>query len=306
MNQLAIAEKIFSNLSVIFLGYLIKRLKLLPEGAGDVLSKFILYVTLPATIINVFLNSKLYAQFFILPLISIFLGIFTFVLGYILVRKVHLDSKTKWTLIISICGYNVGLFAFPFIQQVYGNKGLITMAMFDMGNSFIVFGLAYGISFLASEGEKINFSAIIKKVLCFFPLDIYVLSIFINITGIQFPELLKEMISQLAVPNGVLALFTIGYFLDFKLSRDELKALAIGVFVKFLPGLLLLLFVILAFSTKSLLVKILTIGALLPTPMVAVIYSIDRGLNVKLSSVLVTVTIMFSIIFMMAIMLLWR
>ncbi|SHE47110.1 hypothetical protein SAMN02746089_00285 [Caldanaerobius fijiensis DSM 17918] len=305
MNQLIIEEKILLNITTLFFGYIIKRLRILPEGTGDVLSKFILYITLPATILNVFMNSKIYPQLFILPVTSIILGVLTFVFGYFVIRKIDLESKTKWTLLISICGYNVGLFAFPFVQQVYGNKGLINMAMFDMGNSFIVFGLAYGISFLASEKEKIDLKAIVKKILLFLPLDVYVLSIVMNLMGIKFGKIPQQFISQLSIPNGVLALFTIGYFLDFNLNKDELKALVTGLFIKFLPGVLLFLLIPLIFSTKLLIIKVITIGAILPTPMVAVIYSSDRGLNVKLSSIFVTATILVSLVFMVIIMLSW-
>lgn len=306
MNQLMIQEKIFLNIAVLFLGYFIKKSRKFPENSGDVLSKIVLYITLPATILTIFSQYKIDARLFILAFISIILGVLTFIFGYFVVKKVNLDNSDKWTLLVSICGYNIGLFALPFIQQVYGNEGIINMAMFDMGNSFIVFGFAYGVSFLAGGKTNFNLKEVSKKIIYFFPLDVYISALLMNLFNINFTGMTKEFIYQLSLPNNILALFTIGYFLDFNLNKNELKALIIGLFVKFLPGVALILTTPFLFDTKLLIIKIITIGAILPTPMVAVIYAKERGLNAKLASVFITASIIISILLMTYIMLRWQ
>lgn len=305
MNQLIIEEKILLNIVIILLGFLFKRLKIIAVSAGDVLSKIVLYITLPATVLTVFSEHTINLHLFILPIASIVLSLITFALGYFIVKKIKLDDKDKWTLLVSICGYNIGLFALPFIQQVYGSKGVMTISMFDIGNSFIVFGLAYAVAFLGSGKENFNLKKLIRKIIFFFPLDIYLLSLLMNFFNIKLGGIINDFIYQLSIPNSFLALFTIGYFLDFNLNKNELKALGIGMFVKFLPGIILFLLLAFLFDTSQLIVKIIAIGSILPTPMVAVVYSNERRLNPKLASAFITLSIIIGVVLMSIVMLKW-
>ncbi|MCX7942050.1 MAG: transporter [Dictyoglomaceae bacterium] len=208
-----------------------------------------------------------------------------------------LEEKIKWTLLISLCGYNVGFFAYPFIHSIYGDEGLFMMAMFDIGNSFLVFGLSYAISLIAMNQNKIDFYKVMGKVISFFPLDIYIISIILNLSNIKLPSFLYNFVSQLSLPNNVLALFTLGFFLDFNLNNSELKALTLGLILRILPAILIS-FIISYFFPPNLISKIISIGFLLPVPLVAVIYSNERNLNVKLASLFISLTIITGIIFM--------
>lgn len=292
-------ENIVLNIFIILIGYLIKKFDLFPQETGGVLSKLVIYITLPATILKVFLTSTLSKELFILPFASFFLGLFIFLIGFLFIKNVNLDRHLKWTLLISICGYNVGLFSYPFIKVLYGDEGLLYMAMFDIGNSFIVFGLSYALSLIAEDGIKFNSLPIIfKKVISFFPLDIYIVSLLLNVLNIKVPNLLINLISQLSLPNSPLALLTIGYFLDFRLNKEELKALVYGLFLRFLPGIVLSFLLFFIFS-DSLMVRIISIGSLLPAPLVVVIYSNEKKLNVKFASFYVSISILLGIIFLL-------
>ncbi|WP_262370064.1 AEC family transporter [Dictyoglomus thermophilum] len=182
-------ESILINILVIIIGYIAKKIKLFPESTGTVLSRFVIYITLPATILKVFISSALKADLFILPLVSFLFGLIIFLLGLYFLRGLDLDDRLKWTLLIGICGYNVGLFSYPFIKGLYGDEGLLYMAMFDIGNSFIVFGLAYAISLIAMEEGKIDFRKVLKKVILFFPLDIYFAALLLNLFHVRFPDI---------------------------------------------------------------------------------------------------------------------
>lgn len=295
---LKMIENVILNIFIILIGYLIKKLKFFPPQTGSVLSKFVMYITLPATILRVFLSSVLNKELFVLPFASFFLGIFVFLIGFLFLKKINFDKRLKWTLLISICGYNVGLFSYPFIKVLYGDEGVLYMAMFDIGNSFIVFGLSYALALMSEDGAGFrSLPIIVKKVISFFPLDVYIISLFINILGMKIPYLIINLISQLSLPNSTLALFTIGYFLEFELSMEEVKALIYGLFLRFFPGIVLTLFLFL-FLSDSLMIRIISIGSLLPAPLVVVIYSNEKGLNVKFASFYVSISVLIGIIFL--------
>ncbi|ACI18458.1 AEC family transporter [Dictyoglomus thermophilum] len=290
-------ESILINILVIIIGYIAKKIKLFPESTGTVLSRFVIYITLPATILKVFISSALKADLFILPLVSFLFGLIIFLLGLYFLRGLDLDDRLKWTLLIGICGYNVGLFSYPFIKGLYGDEGLLYMAMFDIGNSFIVFGLSYALSLMSENGWSLNkIPYLLKRVFSFFPLQIYIISLVLSSLKINFPEVFTTFVSQLSLPNSTLALFTLGYFLDFNLNKSEIKALLYGVLLRFIPGLALAL--LLRLMGSSLMIKIISIGVLLPAPLVVVIYSNERNLNSKFASFYVSLTILLGIIFL--------
>lgn len=286
-------DKILVNILVILLGFLVKSLRILPENTGSVISKFVLYITLPATIFNVFIKSSVNLNLVILPISAVLMGTIVFLFSYFLLKGIYIEAKTKWSLLISLCGYNVGFFAYPFMQSLYGDQGVLMIAMFDIGNSLLVFGLAYAVSLIAFN-DKINFKEILKKVITFFPLDIYFISILFNLTKIRLPLIVNELVSQLAMPNSILALFTLGYFLDFNLNPQELKAILLGLPLRILPGIFI--GIVLSSLSNNLISKIISIGALLPVPLVAIVYSNERNLNTKFASVFVTITIITGLI----------
>lgn len=305
MSQIIILQKISISIIVIFLGYAVKKMKFLPNETGKVLNNFIIYITLPASIAKVFFTTKVNTNLFVLTFFGFILGIITFLMGFLIFKKTNLKRETKGTLMISLCGYNIGLFAFPFIQQIYGNNGLLHIAMFDMGNSFNVFGIAYIIAYAFSENDKLDIKKVFKKILYFIPFDTYIISFILNIAGFKFPGLIVNLVEQISLPNTTLALFVIGYFLDFNLDKDEIVSLVKGLIIKYIPGIILFITLPLFFSTTSMTIKAIMLGSIMPTALVAVIYSDERNLNVKLASIFITSTTIITIIFMSLIMLKW-
>ncbi|MFU0783244.1 MAG: putative permease, AEC (auxin efflux carrier) family [Thermoanaerobacterium thermosaccharolyticum] len=305
MSQIIIIQKISISIIVIFLGYAVKKMKFLPNETGKVLNNFIIYITLPASIAKVFFTTKVNTNLFVLTFFGFILGIITFLMGFLIFKKTNLKRETKGTLMISLCGYNIGLFAFPFIQQIYGNNGLLHIAMFDMGNSFNVFGIAYIIAYAFSENDKLDIKKVFKKILYFIPFDTYIISFILNIAGFKFPGLIVNLVEQISLPNTTLALFVIGYFLDFNLDKDEIVSLVKGLIIKYIPGIILFITLPLFFSTTSMTIKAIMLGSIMPTALVAVIYSDERNLNVKLASIFITSTTIITIIFMSLIMLKW-
>jgi len=53
------AESILINVLVIIIGHIAKKIKLFPEDTGTVLSRLVIYITLPATVLKVFISSAL-------------------------------------------------------------------------------------------------------------------------------------------------------------------------------------------------------------------------------------------------------
>ncbi|MGI6561721.1 MAG: hypothetical protein ACOX3Q_04040 [Clostridia bacterium] len=81
-------------------------------------------------------------------------------------------------LIYLLPGFNIGLFAYPLVEAIWGQEGLKHFGMFDMGNAIVLFGLCYILAgHFSSEEEKADFKSIAKKLIKSVPLVSYVLTL---------------------------------------------------------------------------------------------------------------------------------
>ncbi|MGM0500324.1 MAG: AEC family transporter [Bacillota bacterium] len=285
------------SLAVILLGYFLKKLKILNKNDGNSMVKIIMNITLPALIITVFIDLDLNANLIILPLTNIIYG----VLAYFLGKRLFADNKIEdaGSLIISLLGFNIGLFAYPFIENIWGKTGLQYMAFFDMGNAVIIFGLAYITA--ASYGpcrNELSTKVIAKKLLTFIPLMSYLLALLLNIFNIELNFYLFSVLKKVAGINGVLVLLVLGIYLEFKLERSELKKISKAVIIKYSFGLIvgLILYLILPFG--KLFNGVILLGLVMPTGMAVIPYSIENKLNTRISGSLVNLTNILSFVFM--------
>jgi malate permease and related proteins len=209
------------SLIIIALGYISKKAGLLSEKDGDGLTRLIFNFTLPAIVITTFSTMKFDNSLLLFPVICISFGLIMALLGLFIFRKEQ--GKNRGMLAMLLPGFNVGLFAYPIVESALGKKGLQHIAMFDMGNSFIVFIVLYIIANSFSQTDsKGRSKKILKKVLTSIPLITYILTLILNITGSSYPTIVIDISDVLAKANKPLALFVLGLFLNFTFSGRTL------------------------------------------------------------------------------------
>ena len=94
---------------------------------------------------------KLETSLILIPVIVILYGIVTTIFGLLFFKNEERELKGSFLMLSS--GFNVGLFAFPLVFAIWGMNGLTYFSMFDVGASFIVFGIAYILgSYFSEEG----------------------------------------------------------------------------------------------------------------------------------------------------------
>lgn len=68
---------------------------------------------------------------------------------------------------INVCGFTIGCFALPFVQNFFGPGKMIIACLFDIGNAFMVTGgsFAFTSSVLQTNpDEKQNIGTLLKKI----------------------------------------------------------------------------------------------------------------------------------------------
>jgi len=296
-NKMASPNQAFlTSMAVISVGYTARKWNVLPEESGKVLSRVILYLTFPALIYQTFARVNVQPSLIYLPLICLLYGALVLAFSLYLFREK--PDALKGLLAMAVAGFNIGLFAFPLIEGVWGMQGLQYAAMFDIGNACIVLGLTYVTGAIYSPrrdpGEKVGSRFVVKKLLGSFPLQMYVLALVVNLAGVQTPIWIADIIGVLARANMALVLVLLGIYLDFDWQKFSFRTIGSVLLIRYGFGLTLGLGLFFLLPFDLIYRSIVLIGLILPVGLTILPFSQEFGYDQKLAGSLASVTIVLS------------
>ncbi|WHY02807.1 AEC family transporter [Neobacillus sp. DY30] len=283
---------------IIAFGYLLKRLNILQEKDGEVISKIIFKITLPALVLVTFDSVKVETSLIVLPVIVLVYGIITALLGLLVFKNE--DRELKGSLLMLSSGFNVGLFAFPLVYAIWGIDGLTYFSMFDVGASFVVFGICFILgSYFSEEGLRLNPMEILKKLGKSIPLMTYLIASILNLTHIQLPDLIINVADKISGANMPLSLLLLGLFLNFKFDKQFIKPMVKFLTFRYGLGLIvgLVLYFILPFDMMFR--YTILIGLLLPVAASALTFAVEFKYSTNSTRFIATmsnITILVSIV----------
>ena len=203
--------KILQLFSIMVIGFMIAKLKIIKPKESVVLSKISLYLLMPSAIINAFdfersdsLNEGLllaFAAAIIIHIILYFLDIFY--------GKFICDNPVERA---SVMYSNAGNLIIPIVSFVMGNEWVVFSTAFLSVQLFFIW--SHGIRLFSKE-EKFN----IKKVLLNVNIIAICLGMIMMLSGIRLPSFVKDITSSfgsLLGPLGMLIAGILAANIDFK------------------------------------------------------------------------------------------
>lgn len=293
------------SLCVIVLGYLLKRIGILQEEQGRQLSRVVINVTLPALILGTISTIDLDFSLILAPISCFLFSLLASAVSLPVFRNE--ERSEKGVARMNSLGFNIGLFAYPIIEGLFGSQGLKTIAMFDFGNAFIVFGLAYFLGYshsARSEGKPLNGGNILGLFLKSIPFMSYIVALTINLSGWTIPPFPSEVLGILGRANMGLVLIVMGLNLSFRFDRKHWSLILKVLGLRYALGLTagLLLYFLLPFSQMYR--TILLFGLMLPVPVSVIPFSVEFDFDTRISGTIANLTILISFAFMWLFMLL--
>ncbi|MBN2510363.1 MAG: AEC family transporter [Spirochaetales bacterium] len=294
------------SLAIIATGFILKQAKVLSVDHGKALSRVIINVTLPALILTTVSTIDLDFSLFMAPVIC---GAFS--LGVALISMglfKHEAPAEQGPARMSSVGFNIGLFAYPLIQGLFGTEGLSVVAMFDVGNAFIVFGVSYLLGYLSSSarrGRPISITSAGMLFLTSIPFMSYVTAVTMNLTGLSFPPFAADVLHTLAKANTGMALVVLGLTLDVKFDKKHLslimKVVGLRYAAGFTAGILLYLFLPFPAVYRT----VILFALLFPVGLAVIPYSAEFDYDVAITGTIANITIIASFTFMWLFMLIF-
>jgi len=195
---------------------------------------------------------------------------------------------------------NLGLFAYPFAQAVWGVDGLRAIMLFDLPNQIVLLVVSYVAMFVrARDGadslREVAFAAA-RRLLN--PCMLALAAAFaLASTGLGLPSPLGALTAPLVAANAPLALLALGCVLDFSATtRERLCEAAMLLFARF--GVSLAVAAGAAAFLSGLLpadtLAVVALAMTAPVPMLTLTYSAELGLDVAQAALLVNSSMLLS------------
>ena len=287
--------------AIILLGFVLRRVGFFKEGDFRVLSQITLKITLPAAVVVSF--SEMTVELSMLYIVLLALGGGLLYIAAAFLINIRSDRTQRAFDVLNLPGYNIGLFAMPFVQSFLGPVGAVTTSLFDVGNAFVCLGGSYGVASSVKEGGSISFNRIGKALLTSVPFMTYVVMITLNLTGLRLPDVVLSFADIIRSANTFMAMLMIGVGFQLQINGRKLWQIAKLVTLRYLiaAGLAAIFYFVLPFSLEIrqtlVLLAFSPIGAAVPA------FTGEMKGDVGLSSAVNSVCILCSIVFMTVLML---
>jgi predicted permease len=288
------------SLLIIGAGFLLKRIKVITENDGKVVSKLVIYLTFPALILHTVSTLTITSTLIFLPLFPL-----AFSLLLLLVFSWFMKNKAdtlKGVVFMSLCGFNIGLFAYPIIEGIWGKEGLQHLAMFDVGNAISILCISYILGFIYSpmreRHKPVNAITIFKLLITSVPLVSYTLALLMNVSGFQMPALMEKFIGTLARANMALVLILLGVYLNIRVNKQVLKPLIFIMVARYSLGMLLGLALYFLLPFEPIYKTIALVGLIMPVGLTVIPFADEFGYNQALPVSLASITIVVSFVLM--------
>ncbi len=292
-----VTRKIIVNLIIIALGYAIKEIGVLARDERRVLSKLVLYITLPATSLRVISGADLTWQLLVLPGVIFVCALLMCLTGFLPARALKLTRGEHGTFVVSLCGFMASL-GYPFVEVAYGDAGMRALAVGDLGNALAIFGVAYYIAYRYSANGHFSTLDIAKKLATFVPLQAFILGLLLNVGNISLRGLPADLVMTLSAANSPLMLLMLGSYLDLDISLQESKVLVVNIIYKYAAGLAIAWLCIQILPFRGVLRTVTFLLPLMPTSLSTLIYSVEQGLSAKLAAMLISLSMLISLTIM--------
>ena len=282
---------------MIALSYGLKRIGLFKAEDSAVLSKLLLKVTLPMTIINNFQGLEI-NRFYVA---SIFLGLaVNFVaIGACFVVGRSFSPQKKAFYILNVAGLNIGVCTLPFVQSLFSKDVVAIVCMFDVGNAIMCFGVTYTVAMLVSRGAAaVGPKEIGKTLFSSMPFVTYLVMITLCVLHIALPKPVYQIAGLMAQANPLLAMTIIGLMFEPKFNRSELKDMAGVITLRLSIAAVLAWCIYHYFPAPLLYRKVLAVIIFSPIFSIAPIFTERCGYNRSVAAVLNSVMLPLSMVIM--------
>lgn len=280
------------------LGFAMRRVPKFPAETPVVLNTFVMYVALPALVLQKIPSLHFSWDLLIPALVPWILLLIVSALIVTLGRLLHWSRDIIVALLIVLPLGNTSFLGFPMIEALFGGDWLPYAMIYDQIGSFValatwstILAALYGVNAAQSQ---VSPAAMAMRILTFPPFLALVVGLLLK--SWTYPPLLQTTLDNLAATLVPLIMFAVGFQLKFSLAGERLSPLLSGLGIKLLlmPLLVLTGAMLLGLSGKA--VQVSVFEAAMPPMISAGAIAMMAGLAPRLVAALVGFGLLLSFI----------
>ncbi len=278
------------------LGVMMRKVPKFPADTALTLNTFVLYVALPALVLQKIPLLNFSWNLLIPALVPWILLLIVAALVVLLGRLLNWHRDIVVALLIVLPLGNTSFLGFPMIEAFFGEAWLPYAMIYDQFGSFVA--LATWSTLLAAlygaNQAPVSAGAMARRILTFPPFMALWLGLLLK--NWPYPALLQSVIDNLAQTLVPLIMFAVGFQLRFSFSGERLSPLLSGLGIKLLlmPALTLAGCLLFGFSGKA--VEVSVFEAAMPPMITAGAVAMMAGLAPRLVAALVGFGLLLSFI----------
>lgn len=286
-----------SNLYLVFicllLGLLFQRVKQFPENSASVLNNYVIYVALPALVLNEIPKLTLDHRALMLILIAWLVMIFSAIMTLILAKCCKWSRSVTGALLLVITLGNTGFLGFPLVEAHLGRDALPYAILYDQFGTFIALNTA-GIAIASFyAGNSVSIKSVAINIAKFPPF--IALCFAFGFSFFSYPQWLTDVLPRLASTLVPVVMIAVGLQWKLRLQRNNLSPLFIALLLILLiePGFAWLLTHL--FGLDGLIAQTIVLEAAMPAMISAGVLATAYNLAPQLASSIVGYSLMISL-----------
>ncbi|MBT1180696.1 AEC family transporter [Bifidobacterium sp. CP2] len=257
-------------LTIILIGYALKRIGLFGAGEYRVLQKVVLDITLPAAIVSSFATGHHDLGLLWISVFGLVCATIPLVTMFVVSRRMPVARRAF--LMLNGAGFNVGNFTLPILTTFIGPAAALPAIMFDVGNSIMMSAGNYvttaallhidssrplagqvgsdpSVTVVPHEAPPTDRDArrlarraflrtIVRNFVTSVPFDVYMVMTVLMIAGVKPPMAVADFLAPISGGNTVVSMLMIGMMMDMPGSRCDVADALMIVACRFGFGLL--------------------------------------------------------------------
>lgn len=289
-----------SNLILIFvclaLGATFRRFNRFPAGSAAALNAYVIYVALPALVLNEIANLTLEWRALQPVGAAWAVMVFSAILTLAASRLLKWSSNVTGAMILLVPLGNTSFVGIPLIDAHLGQEAIPYAILYDQFGTFLAlntFGVALAGYYSAGTEQK-NIFSLFRSILSFPPFLALLLAFLLRFIG--YPQWLMEVLPRLASTLVPVVMVAVGLQWQLKLEREHVVPLAIALLLILFVEPLFALSLVHMFDIDGLLAQVIVLEAAMPAMISAGVLAMSHNLAPRLASAIVGYTLMFSLV----------
>ncbi|WP_411833552.1 AEC family transporter [Pseudoxanthomonas mexicana] len=282
-------------LTMLAIGMLFARLKLLPDSAAEVLNRIVLYVCLPAAVLIYVPRLRVDVSLIGVIVTPWLLTLATVALVALATRWLKFRRDEHAVLLLGVALCNSSFIGYPMVRALVGEDALPYAVVYDQFGTFVLLS-TFGLYVLARYGGDAPPTArgIALRIARFPP--VWALLLGLTLMPAQPPQWIADALQKLADALLPLVMLAVGLTIQLRMPRDEVKPLAVGLLLRLvvLPALALPLSLLWGMDGGMLQANVLE--SAMPPMITAAALAISHNLAPRLAAALVGYGILLSLI----------